>query len=60
MQKVKITLIRSTITRPKDQKATVLALGLKKMHHSVEVNGSPQVMGMINKVNHLLKVEEVK
>jgi large subunit ribosomal protein L30 len=59
MQKVKITLVRSTIKRPKNQKDTVLALGLKKMHQSVEVVGTPQVLGMINKVNHLLKVEEV-
>ena len=60
MSKVKITLVRSTIKRPKDQKATVQALGLKKMHQTVEVEGTPQIMGMVNKVNHLLKVEEVK
>jgi large subunit ribosomal protein L30 len=60
MSKVKITLVRSTIKRPKDQKATIQALGLKKMHHSVELESTPQIMGMVNKVNHLLKVEEVK
>ncbi len=60
MGKLKITLVRSTIKRPKDQKATITALGLKKMHHSVEVEATPQIMGMVNKVNHLLNVEEVK
>ena len=60
MQKLKITLVRSTIKRPRDQKDTVVALGLKKMHQTVEVTGTPQVLGMVNKVNHLLKVEEVK
>lgn len=60
MGKLKLTLVRSTIKRPKKQKATVEALGLKKMNHTVEVEGTPQVLGMVNKVNHLLKVEEVK
>jgi len=60
MGKVKITLVRSTIKKSKDQKATVQALGLKKMHHSVEHEGTPQIMGMVNKVNHLVEVEEVK
>lgn len=60
MGKLKITLVRSTIKRPKDQKATVEALGLKKMNHSVEHEGTPQILGMVKKVNHLIKVEEVK
>lgn len=60
MAKFKITLVRSTIKRSKDQKATVQALGLKRMHHTVEVNGTPQILGMVKKVNHLLNVEEVK
>ncbi|MEQ9187999.1 MAG: 50S ribosomal protein L30 [Cryomorphaceae bacterium] len=60
MEKFKITLVRSTIKRSKDQKATVQALGLKRMHHTVEVNGTPQILGMVKKVNHLLNVEEVK
>ncbi|NQV52234.1 MAG: 50S ribosomal protein L30 [Flavobacteriales bacterium] len=60
MAKYKITLVRSTIKRSKDQKATVQALGLKRMHHTVEVNGTPQILGMVKKVNHLLNVEEVK
>jgi large subunit ribosomal protein L30 len=60
MGKLKITLVRSIIKRPGDQKATVAALGLKKMHQTVEVEGTPQIQGMVNKVNHLIKVEEVK
>ena len=60
MSKIKITLVRSTINRTKKQKATVEALGLKKMHQTVEIEGTPQIMGMVNKVNHLLKVEEGK
>ncbi len=60
MEKFKLTLVRSTIKRPGDQKATVAALGLKKMNSTVEVVGTPQIIGMINKVNHLLKVEDVK
>jgi len=60
MEKLKLTLVRSTIKRPGDQKATVAALGLKKMNSTVEVVGTPQIMGMISIVNHLLKVEDVK
>jgi len=58
MAKYKITQIRSTIKRPKDQKATITALGLGKINKSVEVEGTPQIMGMINKVSHLVKSEE--
>jgi len=60
MAKVKITLVKSGIDRPKDQKATIVALGLKKLHNSVEVENTPQIAGMINKINHLIKVEELK
>jgi len=56
--KLKITLVRSTIGRPKDQKATVEALGLKKMNSSVIQEDVPQVRGMVNKVSHLVKVED--
>lgn len=58
MAKVRITQVRSVIDRPQKQKDTVRALGLRRMNHSVEKEVSPQVMGMINKVRHLLKVEE--
>lgn len=59
MAKVKITQVRSTIKRPKDQKATIQALGLGKINRSVEVENSDHIAGMIRKVNHLIKVEEV-
>lgn len=58
MAKVKITQVKSLIDRPKSQKDTVKALGLKKMNHSVTKDATPQILGMINKVAHLLKVEE--
>jgi large subunit ribosomal protein L30 len=60
MGKVRITLVKSGIDRAKDQKATIVALGLKKLHNSVEVENTPQIAGMINKINHLIKVEELK
>jgi large subunit ribosomal protein L30 len=59
MAKVKVTKIKSAINRPKRQKATLEALGLRKMNSSNELEGSPQVLGMINKVKHLLKVENL-
>jgi large subunit ribosomal protein L30 len=60
MAKIKLTQVRSTIKRPASQKATMQALGLKKMNHTVEKEATPQIMGMVRKVNHLLKVEEAK
>lgn len=59
MVKVKLKLIRSTIGRPKDQKATVKALGLRKLNQEIEKDVNPQIAGMIRKVRHLLEVEEV-
>jgi large subunit ribosomal protein L30 len=59
MKKVKITLVKSPIDRPERQKLTLQALGLNKTNSSKEVVVTPQVQGMISKVNHLLKVEEV-
>lgn len=58
MANLKITLVRSLIGRPEDQKVTVHAMGLTKTNHSVVREDTPQVRGMINKVAHLLKVEE--
>ena len=58
MAKLKITLVKSTIGRNKDQIATVEALGLKKIRSVVEHNDTPQIRGMINKVSHLVTVEE--
>ncbi|GLR19335.1 50S ribosomal protein L30 [Portibacter lacus] len=56
---VKLTQVKSVIDRPKKQKDTMFALGLKKMNQSVEKEVSPQVQGMINKVSHLITVEEI-
>jgi large subunit ribosomal protein L30 len=56
MAKVKIQQVRSTINRPKDQVRTIQALGLGKINRLVEVELTPQIQGMINKVNHLVKV----
>jgi large subunit ribosomal protein L30 len=60
MAKIKITQIKSGIDRPERQKLTLKALGLKKLHASREVEATPQVLGMVRKVTHLVKVEEVK
>ncbi len=57
MAKVTITQIRSIIDRPKRQKDTMKALGLTKMNMTIEKEATPQVLGMISKVSHLLKVE---
>jgi large subunit ribosomal protein L30 len=59
MAKIKVTLIKSTIDRPNRQKLTVQALGLNKMHSSKEVEATPQILGMVRKVSHLIKVEEI-
>ena len=59
MKKLRITQIKSGIHRPERQKRTLQALGFKRIHHTLEVEATPQVEGMINKVIHLLKVEEV-
>lgn len=59
MSKIKITKVRSVIGRPARQKRTMEALGLRKMNQTVEMNATPQILGMVRKVNHLVKVEEV-
>ncbi|HLN74896.1 MAG TPA: 50S ribosomal protein L30 [Prolixibacteraceae bacterium] len=59
MAKIKITQVRSKIGSDKTQKATLIALGIKKLNRSVEHEVTPQIMGMINKVKHLVSVEEV-
>lgn len=60
MKKYKISQIRSSIGRPEKQKKTLKALGLRKLHNPVTIDGTPQVLGMIAKVKHLVEVEEVK
>lgn len=59
MAKVRITQIKSTIDRPKNQKLTVIALGLGKINKSVEVENTPQIAGMVEKVKHLVTVNEI-
>ena len=56
MDKIKIKQVRSRIGRPKDQKLTLDALGLRKMNRIVEHEATPQIMGMINKVKHLIAI----
>ena len=58
MAKVKITQVKSLIDRPKRQKETVKALGLKKINDVVIKDVNPQIEGMISKIAHLVKVEE--
>ena len=58
-KKLKITQVRSIIGRPARQKRTIEALGLRRINHSREVVATPQIMGMIDSVKHLLAVEEI-
>lgn len=58
MKKIKITKVKSGIDRPKKEKLILTALGLNKMNSSREVEATPQILGMVRRVNHLVKVEE--
>lgn len=60
MAKIKITQIKSKIGSTERQKKTLQALGLKKLNATVEVEATAQILGMVNKVNHLVTVEETK
>ena len=60
MAKIKITQVRSTINRPARQKATMAALGIRQMNHSVVHEATPQILGMVRKVEHLVQVQEVE
>lgn len=60
MSKIKVTQVKSGIDRPERQKRTLQALGLRKMNSSVEKEATDQIKGMVAKVLHLVKVEEVK
>jgi len=60
MSKIKVIQTRSIIDRPKDQKRTIEALGLGRPNWEKIHNDTPQIRGMIRKVNHLVKVEEIK
>jgi large subunit ribosomal protein L30 len=60
MAKIIITQVKSGIGSTKRQKATLEALGLKKLHQPIEHEATPQIIGMVNKMRHLISVEEVK
>ena len=57
MAKIKITQVKSVIDRSQRQKDTVKALGLRKINHTVEKEATPQILGMVRKVSHLVSVE---
>ena len=58
MAKMKITQVRSLIGRTQKQKDTMKSLGFRKINHTVEVETSPSVLGMVKKISHLIKVED--
>ncbi|MGB2526988.1 MULTISPECIES: 50S ribosomal protein L30 [unclassified Flagellimonas] len=58
MSKIKVTQVRSAIKRTQDQKRTLEALGLRKIGHVVEHEATPSILGMVNKVKHLVSTEE--
>jgi large subunit ribosomal protein L30 len=58
-EKIRITQLKSGIGRREDQKKTLQALGLKRIRHTVEHTATPQIMGMVKKVQHLIQVEEI-
>jgi large subunit ribosomal protein L30 len=59
MSRLKLTQVRSVIDRPSDQKRTVRALGLHRMHDTVVKDDRPEIRGMVAKVSHLVRMEEV-
>jgi len=59
MKKLRIKQIKSAIHEPLRQKRTLEALGIKKMQYTVELEATPQIIGMVNKIQHLLSVEEI-
>ena len=60
MGKILVTQVRSSIKRPQDQKRTLEALGLRRIGQVVEHDSTPNILGMINKVKHLVSTEEAK
>ena len=60
MGKIKVIQVRSSIKRSQNQKRTLEALGLRRMGQTVEHEASPVILGMVNKVKHLVSVEEAK
>jgi large subunit ribosomal protein L30 len=59
MARIRITQVKSRIGQPERQKRILDALGLKKMHQTVEHDDSPQVMGMVRKLEHLVRMEKI-
>jgi large subunit ribosomal protein L30 len=59
MAKIRITQVKSKNGKPERQKRTLEALGIRKLNHSVEHEATPQILGMVTKVNHLIKVENI-
>ncbi|NLN38426.1 MAG: 50S ribosomal protein L30 [Smithella sp.] len=59
-KKLKVKMVRSVIARPEKQKKIIRGLGLRKINGTVELLDTPEIRGMINKVSHLVSVEEIK
>ena len=59
MGKIKIKQLKSKIGRPENQKRTLIALGLGKINKIVQLEATPQILGMVNKVSHLVEIEEI-
>ncbi len=59
MAKIRITQVKSKNGKPERQKRTLEALGIKKLNHSVEHEATPQILGMVEKISHLVKVENI-
>jgi large subunit ribosomal protein L30 len=59
MAKIRITQVRSRNGKPGRQKRTLDALGIRKLNHSVELEATPQILGMVKKIQHLVKVENI-
>jgi large subunit ribosomal protein L30 len=59
MAKIRITQVKSKNGKPERQKRTLEALGIRKLNHSVELEATPQILGMVSKVSHLIKVENI-
>ena len=59
MAKIRITQVKSKNGKPERQKKTLEALGIRKLNHSVEHEATPQILGMVTKIRHLVKVENI-
>lgn len=59
MSKIRITQVKSKNGKPERQKRTLEALGIRKMNHSVEHEATPQILGMVEKVRHLVRIENI-